>query len=219
MSLLEPLCATADAVLEQMNAALGTSFDLLSYCGRPVRGSLQEVGVCAGATLRVTERRRGGVGGGCYADCSPAEARRRILDFLPSDDRWPPHMRQRFCGEDELKNKDRISLVTFLYGNGCRSRDISAALAPRLGGKRKKRTHVEALLVDVSSRKYDRKWYYYCLRRCDWYFLCGELKSDRHPPQRLARTIEEWEIYTWQMRHRDGRFPSLAEQDEFFGVG
>ena len=77
-----------------------------------------------------------------------------------------------------LRRSERFKLILFLKGNGCKDEWIRAVAMPRLrndDGRRYLRVrHVESLLADFNSTKYDRKYDYFDLERQAYYFLGGE---------------------------------------------
>ena len=92
-------------------------------------------------------------------------------------------------------------------------------LAPRLGGKRKKSEHVDALLRDCQGG-YDSRWYYAAsCTEMDFHYLNGRVVTERRPPQPTVRLLNAWETEVWRVLRVEGRYPTLAEQQAFLEPG
>ena len=76
----------------------------------------------------------------------------------------------------------------------------------------------QRFLADLSSGKYDLKYYYFDVLAGDWLFLSSTVNLRHTPPSLLARVLLAWERECVRMRRTEGRWPSLAEQ-RTFGLG
>lgn len=149
-----------------------------------------------------------------------SEAKRSILLFL-GESGWREQEWIIFNGEHVLRRRERFKLVLHLKANGCDDEWIKAAVFPRLrdGDARKvhKRwKHVDSILSDIDSGKYDHKWVYHSLRDNDFKYLSGDVCTSRPAPQPLARLMNAWDAEIQRVVRTEGRYPTMPEQDCFF---
>ena len=133
-------------------------------------------------------------------------------------ERWPDEERQTILFSAEFTYSQRITALTFLYGN---LRDVDlvyAAVQPQLGVDPKDLDHAQRFLADLASGRYDHKYHYFDVLAADWLFLNGTVNAHRTPPSPLARLLLAWERECARVRRQEGRWPTLAEQREF-GLG
>ena len=133
-------------------------------------------------------------------------------------ERWPEQEQRIILYTAEFTYDQRITALTFLYGN---LRDVDlvyAAVQMQLGVDPRDHDHAQRFLADLASGRYDQKYHYFNVLAADWLFLDGTLNARRTPPSPLARLLLAWERECARVRGQEGRWPTLAEQREF-GLG
>ena len=116
---------------------------------------------------------------------------------------------------DVFTYSQRITALTFLYGN---LRDVDLvynAVQPQLGADPRDHDHAQRFLVDIASGKYDLKYYYFDVHAADSLFLAGTVNTRHAPPSQLARLLLAWDRECARVRRREQRWPTLAEQRAF----
>ena len=133
------------------------------------------------------------------------QAMRQMNAFLPTTN-WPECMVALFFGSQTLSYRQRLHLLTFLYGNGYPVDAIRVVLAPRMRTPASCR-HAENVLKDLISSRYDSRWYYFNVVEADFLFLDGTPHGVPRGNQVYTRLVNAWDKHCWK-RH----FPSLKEQ-------
>ena len=149
------------------------------------------------------------------------EAWQNVLNIIGGQykERWPYEESHILFLTDSFTYQQRITALTFLYGN---MRDVDlvyAAVRPQIGVDPLDHDHAQRFLADLASGKYDQKYHYFDVLDADWLFLDGTLNARRTPPSQFARAVLAWERECARMRRAEGRWPKLAEQRTFLGVG
>ena len=172
-----------------------------------------------GETVHLLGHLLGGLGNALTGPTIPwPEAKRLILGFLTPDfHKWPDREYNLFFGGDFLAYIDRICLVCFLFGNGCRDEWIIGFTWPRLRDDSARR-HVSSILDAIRAGSYDFRWYYFNLENQVFYYLNGRRNTDRMPPQQFMALANAWEERQAQLTRDEGRYASLTEQDAFLGT-
>ena len=154
-----------------------------------------------------------------FAHASPLDAQQTILNVIGGQllERWPEEEERIILYELVLSYSQRITAITFLYGN---FRDVDlvyTALQQQIGGDPHDRDHARRLLADLASGRYDDTYFYFNVLAADWLFLNGTLNARHAPPSPHARALHAWDGECARLRRREGRWPTLAEQRAFFG--
>lgn len=89
------------------------------------------------------------------------ESFERIQEDIGTASSWPTHIQELLLSSSRLAHKERLTVVCFLVGNGARRRDISIILGHYTADAK----HVESIITDALSNRYDSRWYFFCLRR------------------------------------------------------
>ena len=148
------------------------------------------------------------------------DAWRKVLSVIggPYKERWPDEEHRILFLVDVFTYSQRLTALTFLYGN---LRDVGlvyAAVYTQLGVDPRDHDHAQRFLADLASGKYDLKYHYFDVLSGDWLFLNGAVNLRRVPPSPLARMLLAWERECARMRRTEERWPTLAEQHAF-GLG
>ena len=148
------------------------------------------------------------------------EAWQKMLSVIggPYKERWPEEESQIIFTADVFSYKQRITALTFLYGNMRDANLVYMAVYSQLGIDPRDHDHAQRFLADLASGRYDQKYHYFNVLAADWLFLDGTLNARRTPPSPLARLLLAWERECARVRGQEGRWPTLAEQREF-GLG
>jgi len=148
------------------------------------------------------------------------EAWRKVLSVIggPYKERWPSEEYRIMFLVDVFSYQQRITALTFLYGNMRDAALVFNSVIPQLGADPRDHDHAQRFLVDLASGKYDRKYHYFDVHAADWLYLDGTLNARRTPPSPLARLLLAWDRECARVRRREGRWPTLAEQRAFFDV-
>ena len=146
------------------------------------------------------------------------EAWQIVLNVIGGDykERWPDEESRIIFHSTLLSYKQRITALTFLYGN---LRDVGLvynALHPQFGVDPRDHDHARRFLADLASGKYDRKYFYFDVLAAEWLFLNGEVNTRHAPATPFARAMHAWERECMRMRREHARWPSLAEQHAFW---
>ena len=149
------------------------------------------------------------------------DARTCILNIIGGQllERWPPTFREKFFRTSEFSYKDRMEMGTFLYGNVRDTNPVYHAVHEKLGSDPTHHDHMRRWLADITSGKYDDRYYYFDVMLGDWYFLSGALNAKRWLPSPCVRLMNAWELECQRVRRQEGRWPSLMEQCAFVGSG
>ena len=130
-------------------------------------------------------------------------------------ERWPKEESRIIFLSTVFTYSQRITALTFLYGN-LRDVDIVyAALLPQIGVEERDRDHAQRFLADLASGKYDLKYHYFDVHAADWLFLSGTVNARRAPPSQFARAVHAWDAECMRIWREEARWPTLAEQRAF----
>ena len=134
-------------------------------------------------------------------------------------ERWPDEESRIIFHSTVLTYSQRLTALTFMYGN-IRDVDIVyAALLPhQIGVEPRSRDHAQRFLADLASGKYDLKYHYFDVHAADWFFFSGAVNARRSPPSQLARSLHAWDAECMRIRRAEKRWPTLAEQRAFVGM-
>ena len=148
------------------------------------------------------------------------EAWRNVLSVIGGayKERWPNEESRIIFTVDVFTYQQRITALTFLYGNLRDAALVYSAVQPQLGIDPRKHDHAQRFLADLASGKYDRKYHYFDVHAANWLHLDGTLNARRTPPSQLGRLLLAWERECARVRRCEGRWPTRAEQ-RGFGLG
>ena len=104
-------------------------------------------------------------------------------------ERWPDEESRIIFISTVFTYTDRITALTFLYGNIRDADVVYAALLPQVGVDTRHRDHAHRFLADLASGKYDLKYFYFDVLAADWLFLSGTVNARRAPPSPFARAV------------------------------
>ena len=76
-------------------------------------------------------------------------------------ERWPEEESRIIFDTDVFTYTQRITALTFLYGNLRDAALVYAALQPQIGVDPRDQDHAHRFLVDLASSKYDQKYHYF----------------------------------------------------------
>ena len=146
------------------------------------------------------------------------EAWRTVLNMIGGayKARWPDEESRIIFHATLLTYTQRITALTFLFGN---LRDVGlvhAALHPQIGVDPRDHDHARRFLADLASGKYDHKYYYFDVLATEWLFLNGEVNLRHAPTSPFARAMHAWERECMRMRREHARWPNLVEQHAHF---
>ena len=148
------------------------------------------------------------------------EAWQNVLNIIGGQykERWPDEESRIIFLSTVFTYTERLTALTFLYGN---LRDVDlvySALLPQIGVEARDRDHARRFLADLASGEYDQKYYYFDVLAGDWLFLSGAVNARHAPPSPFARAVLAWERECMRMQRAEGRWPTLAEQRAFLGL-
>ena len=133
-------------------------------------------------------------------------------------ERWPEQEQRIILYTAEFSYEQRITALTFLYGN---LRDVGlvyAAVHPQVGVDPRDHDHAQRFLADLASGKYDLKYYYFDVLAGEWLFLGGAVNTRRTPSSQVARVLLAWEREFARIQWMEGRWPTFAEQRAFLDL-
>ena len=147
------------------------------------------------------------------------KAWRKMLHVLGGQykERWPEEEYNIIFLADKFTYSQRITLLTFLYGNLRDGGLVYAAIYPQIGVDPRDHDHAQRFLADLASGKYNHKYFYFDVHAGEWLFLSGTVNLRHAPPSPLARALLAWEWECARMRRTEKRWPTLAEQRAFLG--
>ena len=133
-------------------------------------------------------------------------------------ERWPENEWRIILYTAVLTYSQRITALTFLYGNLGDADLVYNAVLPQLGVDPRDHDHARRFLVDLASGKYDLKYHYFDVLAADWLFLDGTVNTRRTPPSQLARLLLAWDrectrVHRRMKRWPTARWPSSARLD------
>ena len=145
---------------------------------------------------------------------------RKVLGVIggPYKERWPDEESHIIFLSTVFTYQERLTALTFLYGNLRDADLVHAAVHPQIGVDARDHDHARRFLADLASGKYDLKYYYFDVLAGDWFFLSGELNTRRSPPSPFARAVHAWDAECMRMQRGEGRWPTLAEQRAFLDL-
>ena len=143
---------------------------------------------------------------------------RKVLGVIggPYKERWPDAESHIIFLSTIFTYTQRITALTFLYGNLRDASLVYAAVLPQLGADPRDLDHARRFLADLASGRYDRRYYYFDVLAADWLFLNGEVNLRHAPPTPFARALHAWERECMRMRREHARWPNLVEQHAHF---
>ena len=149
----------------------------------------------------------------------PYDPHQSILNIIGGQyvERWPADESRIIIYTGVFSYNERMTAITFLYGNVRDTDLVYAALRRQIGVDPSDHDHAIRFLADLKAGKYDQKYFYFDVLAADWLFLDGTLNSRHAPLSPLARLLLAWDRECARMRRQEGRWPSLAEQDAFLG--
>ena len=145
------------------------------------------------------------------------EAWQKVLNIIGGQykERWPDEESRIIFHSTVFTYQQRITALTFLYGNLRDADMVYAALLPQIGVDSKDRDHAQRFLADLASGKYDLKYHYFDVLNADWFFLSGAVNARRLPPSPFARALQAWDAECARVWRTEKRWPTLAEQRAF----
>ena len=145
------------------------------------------------------------------------EAWRTMLSVIggPYKERWPDEESRIIFNSTVFTYTERLTALTFLYGNLRDAALVYAALHPQIGVDPRDHGHALRYLADLASGKYDLKYFYFDVLAGDWLYLNGTVNARRTPPSPLARLLLAWERECARMHCMEKRWPTFAEQRAF----
>ena len=133
-------------------------------------------------------------------------------------ERWPEDEYRIILYTPVFTYQQRITALTFLYGNLRNAGLVYTAVLPQLGVDPRDLDHARRFLADLASGKYDLKYFYFDVLAGDWLFLSGAVNLRHAPPSPLARALLAWERECARVHRRMKRWPTLAEQHAFLDL-
>ena len=157
---------------------------------------------------------------GVSLNVATVQAWHNVLNLIGGQykERWPDDESRIIFLSNVFTYSQRITALTFLYGN-LRGVDlVYAAVFPQLGIDPRAHDHARRFLADLASGKYDLKYYYFDVLAGEWLFLGGAVNTRRAPSSQVARALLAWERECTRVRRTEGRWPTLAEQRAFLDL-
>ena len=133
-------------------------------------------------------------------------------------ERWPDEESCIIFQSTVFTYQQRITALTFLFGNLRDADMVYAALLPQIGVDLRDRDHAQRFLADLVSGRYDSKYHYFDVLAADWLFFNGAVNTRRSPPSQLARALHAWDAECMRIHRAEERWPTLAEQRAFVGM-
>ena len=148
------------------------------------------------------------------------EAWQKVLSVIGGQykERWPDEEYRILFLVDVFTYSQRLTALTFLYGNLRNAGLVYTAVLPQLGVDPRDLDHARRFLADLASGKYDLKYFYFDVLAGDWLFLSGAVNLRHAPPSPLARALLAWERECARVHRRMKRWPTLAEQHAFLDL-
>ena len=91
----------------------------------------------------------------------------------PYKERWPDEESRIIFNSTVFTYLERLTAVTFLYGNIRDAALVYAALHPQIGVDPRDHGNALRYLADLASGKYDLKYYYFDVLAGDWLYHNG----------------------------------------------
>lgn len=147
------------------------------------------------------------------------EAWQKLLSVIGGQykERWPDEESRIIFLSTVFTYSQRITALTFLYGNMRDADLVYSAVLPQIGVDPRDLNHARRFLADLASGKYDHKYFYFDVLAGDWLFLSGTVNLRHAPPSPLARALLAWERECARVRRTVERWPTLVEQRAFLG--
>ena len=148
------------------------------------------------------------------------EAWSTVLNIIGGQykERWPDEESRIIFLSIVFTYSQRLTALTFLYGNLRDANLVYSALIPQIGVDPCDHDLARRFLAYLASGKYDRKYYYFDVLAGDWLFLSGTVNTRHAPPSPLARALLAWERECARMHCAEARWPTLAEQRAFLDL-
>ena len=141
-----------------------------------------------------------------------------MLNVIGGDykERWPDEESRIIYHSTLFTYTQRITVLTFLFGNLRDAELVYAAVLPQIGVDPRDRDHARRFLADLARGRYDHRYYYFDVLSAEWLFLNGEVNLRHAPTSLFARAMHAWERECMRMRREHVRWPTLAEQHAHF---
>ena len=109
------------------------------------------------------------------------EAWQNVLNLIGGQykERWPDEESRIIFISTVLTYTQRLTALTFLYGNLRDVELVYAAVHPQLGVDARDHDHARRFLADLARGKYDLKYHYFDVLAADWLFLGGAVNARR----------------------------------------
>ena len=154
------------------------------------------------------------------------EAWQKVLSLIGGQykERWPDEESRIIFNSPVFTYPQRLTALTFLYGNLRDADLVYAALLPQLGVDTRDHDHAHRFLADLTSGKYDLKYFYCDVHAADWLFLSGAVNTRRSPPGQFARAVHAWDAECMRIRREEARWvrscvsPILHELDPVVSI-
>ena len=148
---------------------------------------------------------------------TPYDPHQSILNIIGGQyfERWPDEESRIILHTSVFTYSQRLTALTFLYGNIGDVDLVYSAVRKQLGVDPKDHEHALRFLDDLSSGKYDQKYHYFDVLAADWLFLDGTVNARRTPSSPLARLLHAWDRECARVFALEERWPTLAEQRAF----
>ena len=149
----------------------------------------------------------------------PVDPHQSILNIIGGAyvERWPDQEQRIVLYTPVFTYTQRLTALTFLYGNLRDTDIVYAALRRQIGVDPADHDHALRFLADLQAGKYDNKYFYFDVHAADWFFVGGTLCTQHTPPTPTARLLHAWERECARVRRWERRWPTLAEQRAFLG--
>ena len=123
------------------------------------------------------------------------DAWRKVLGVIggPYKERWPDAESHIIFLSTIFTYTQRITALTFLYGNLRDASLVHVAVLPQLGADPRDLDHARRFLADLASGKYNHKYFYFDVLAGDWLFLSGMVNLRHAPPSPAARLLLAWD--------------------------
>jgi len=146
------------------------------------------------------------------------QAWQNMLNVIGGDykERWPDDESRIIFHSTLFTYEERITVLTFLYGNLRDVELVYAAMLPQFGVDPRDLDHARRFLADLARGRYDRRYFYFDVLAAEWLFLSGMVNLRHAPPTPFARALHAWDRECMRMRREHARWPNLAEQHAHF---
>jgi hypothetical protein len=125
------------------------------------------------------------------------QALMRMKVFLPMDN-WPQPMLRLFFGSQTLSWGQRLRMITFLVGNGYPTDAVQTVLTPRMRTSAAA-VHANNVFKDISSARYDHKWFYFNVNEQDFLYLDNTPYGEASGNQLFTRHVNAMDRDHWPL--------------------